>query len=438
MAFNLNIQTYLAPIAGANPSGENLRYTAVYDQIKEAKRSDDLLDKGEWLTDLKSSDWRLTITLCSEALIHQSKDLQIAAWLTEALLHQHGFAGLTFGLQLLSSLVTGYWDTLYPEIENDDLDFRVGPFTYLNEKLPVAVHQVPICDPAHTKGFAYYSWEESRMVGADSGLDKEQKGRRQEMIEEGKISAEEFKAAVNMSSIGFYKALCDQLAGCREQLTALDEVVTQRFAADPPGFTQLFDSVSACLRVVEKIYAEKQKSEVAAMDDDDLSPSLEGEVPSGSFALDDVDSQAPGNSIYSQHHAISDISDDERGIWKKVAGKAGNGQLKNALDQLMAAAALAPSVRQKNRYLLLVAKLCLKAGRHDLAKPIVEQLYALIETLKLEQWEHPAWIADVIETLYRCLEQDSEGSSERATQLFQKLCTLNITKAATYRMSGIS
>ena len=66
-----------------------------------------------------------------------------------------------------------------------------------------------------------------------------------------------------------------------------------------------------------------------------------------------------------------------------------------------------------------------------------EQLYELIETLKLEKWEHPAWIAEVIDTLYRCLENDSDGPSERATQLFQKLCTLNITKAATFRLGSV-
>jgi type VI secretion system protein ImpA len=138
----------------------------------------------------------------------------------------------------------------------------------------------------------------------------------------------------------------------------------------------------------------------------------------------------------SKHNAISDISEEEKKTWLKVASRAGNGHLKGALDQLMAAAALAPSVRQKNRYLLLVAKLCVRAGRYDLAKPIAEQLYELIETLDLEKWEHPAWIAEVIETLYRCLDSDSNGQSERAVQLFQKLCTLNITKAATFRLGS--
>jgi type VI secretion system protein ImpA len=133
--------------------------------------------------------------------------------------------------------------------------------------------------------------------------------------------------------------------------------------------------------------------------------------------------------------AISDISGEEKRLWRQVSGKLSDGQLKSALDQLLAAASLAPSVREKNRNLLLVAKLCLKAGRPDLALPLVEGLHELIESLHLDQWEHPAWIAEVVETLYRCLKTDSqEEDSERTRQLFRKLCTLNITKAAAYRI----
>jgi type VI secretion system protein ImpA len=133
-------------------------------------------------------------------------------------------------------------------------------------------------------------------------------------------------------------------------------------------------------------------------------------------------------------HAISDMSVAEKNMWSSVTARLRKGDLRSALDQLLAAASLAPSVREKNRFLLLLAKLCLKANRPDLARPIVEKLYTMIETLNLEQWEHPAWIAEVIETLYRCLGRDDDSQSQRARELFEKLCILNITKAAVYRM----
>ena len=103
------------------------------------------------------------------------------------------------------------------------------------------------------------------------------------------------------------------------------------------------------------------------------------------------------------------------------------------MDQLLYPASLSPSIREKNRYLLLLAKLCLKAGRADLAGPLAEDLYSQVESMQLEKWEHPAWIAEVVETLYRCLAAEEETPNDRARGLFQKLCLLNVTKAAGYR-----
>lgn len=431
MALHLNIAPFLAPIPGPNPSGENLRYTEIYDQINEAKRADDQLDRGEWHTELKRSNWAMVIKICSGALTERSKDLQIAVWLTEALLHQHGFSGLRFGLELLSTLLADFWETLYPEIEDNDLDFRAGPLTYFNEKLPSVVYEVSICEPGATKGYNYYAWEQSRAIGG---------GHHQESsADEVKVSSEDFKSAVNMSSIGFYKDLYGQLTECHEKLEVLDEIVTQQFVRDAPGFSRVSDTVAECLRVVEKIYFEKKKSEVAETEDEDHQPGLHENFQQMSMGDNSHNNEATDSSkLFAKQHAISDISFEEKKMWNHVVKEADKGNLKNALDQLMAAAALAPSERQKNRYLLLVAKLCINAGRHDLALPIVEQLYQLIETLNLEQWEHPAWIAEIIEALYRCIENANGGSSDRSTQLFQKLCTLNITKAAKFRINSVS
>src|SRR5688572_4969146 len=88
----VDIDGVLKPIPGDNPSGTSLRYTGVYDAIQEARRSEDELPQGEWVRKTKSADWPRVIALASEALAVQSKDLQIAVWLIEALLKRHGFA----------------------------------------------------------------------------------------------------------------------------------------------------------------------------------------------------------------------------------------------------------------------------------------------------------------------------------------------------------
>ena len=64
----------------------------------------------------------------------KTKDLQLAGWLTEALLKQKGFGGLKDGLALCHGLVDKFWDTLYPELEDGDSNNHVeGPLGFINE-----------------------------------------------------------------------------------------------------------------------------------------------------------------------------------------------------------------------------------------------------------------------------------------------------------------
>jgi type VI secretion system protein ImpA len=438
----LNIEALLQPISPNRPSGEDLRYTEVYDRIKEARRADDHLELGEWQTNLKTSDWRQVATLCEEALAVRTKDLQMAVWLTEAWVRLHGYAGLAAGLDVTCRLLLEFWPTLYPPIEEDDLDYRIGPLTLLNTRLTDAVRQVPLCDPEHSKGYNYHQWEESRLVGLGQNLDKEQRKRREELIGEGKISGEDFAAAVNAGSLVYYQHLTRQLDDCRRAVQALDAVVTEKFTPNPLGFGQLLEAIEACGHIAGRILKDKCKSEIAPPEE--LATPPAANVPVVFTEPDEVRKESGNGNGNGQTaeppvihpYAICDTSPCEKGIWQHVAGKAEKGLLKEAMDQLLSAAALSPSIREKNRYLLLLAKLCLKANRADLASPIAEELYKLIETLQLDKWEHPAWIADVVDTLFRCLAAADQTDTERAKLLFQKLCMLDVTKAAAYRLGA--
>src|ERR1700722_7690566 len=94
----------LTPIAGDNPSGANLRYDPVYDQIKEARRQDDAGPQGDWQRERKVADYIKVVDLAGKCLAERSKDLQLAVWLTEAALNREKFSGLQQGLDLLRGL----------------------------------------------------------------------------------------------------------------------------------------------------------------------------------------------------------------------------------------------------------------------------------------------------------------------------------------------
>src|SRR6185436_5968861 len=94
----IDIDALLAPIPGENPAGENLQYSGLHDELREARRADDDLEQGDWKRDLKVADWRQVLSLSVEALNARTKDMHIAAWLSEALVKLHSLVGLRDGL----------------------------------------------------------------------------------------------------------------------------------------------------------------------------------------------------------------------------------------------------------------------------------------------------------------------------------------------------
>src|SRR5579864_9536806 len=150
----------LAPIAGTRPGGIELRYDPIYGKIKEARREDIDAPQGEWQHERKTADWPLVVKLAQDALKSKSKDLQLAAWLTEAQLRREGFAGLRAGVELLSGMLEQYWEHLYPEIEDGDAEMRAAPLEWVGSKLDVAVRLAPLDKDGH--GFSRYL--ESRTI----------------------------------------------------------------------------------------------------------------------------------------------------------------------------------------------------------------------------------------------------------------------------------
>jgi len=254
----VDLDALLAPIPGDNPAGEEVRYAGPYDSISEARRADDVLDQGDWVRETKSADWRAVTILATETLSTRSKDLQIAAWMTEALVKQFGFAGLRDGLQLLRELQERFWDSLYPVIEDGDLEFRAGPLEWLNDKLPVSIREIPVTRSRSGVEYAWRHWDESRTV---DNLGRQDVEAMRAALAEGKISGEQFDNAVAGTPRAHYEKLFADLSGCWEQYQRLDAVVDEKFGREAPGLLGLRDSIEGCRDLVERILKEKRQVE---------------------------------------------------------------------------------------------------------------------------------------------------------------------------------
>src|SRR5437867_1952448 len=98
----LDIAALTAPIAGDKPAGEALPF-AIREQLEEARKEDNPEDYSpddpRRPSVFKKADWPGIVKLATQTLTQESKDLTVAARLTEALVRLHGFAGLRDGLR---------------------------------------------------------------------------------------------------------------------------------------------------------------------------------------------------------------------------------------------------------------------------------------------------------------------------------------------------
>ena len=289
----LDLEVLLEPIPGENPSGESLQYQGLHDEIREARRADDDLNQGEWKRELKTADFDRVIELASEALRTRTKDLQVAAWLTEAVTVERGFAGCCDGLRLVCGLHEKYWDTMYPEIDEGDLEARANVLSFLDRQLADALKKVPL---TRSSGLncSYIQWEESRTFdvtdGPGAGGDGEVQGRLAELRvkaeEEGKTSGEEFRKAKGGTRRAFYEETHSILDETWEAFLKLDRQMDERFGRQTPGFGLTRKALEEIRPVVEKILKEKRvlepdPAEASLPDPGDPSPSPSPGVGTG-------------------------------------------------------------------------------------------------------------------------------------------------------------
>lgn len=251
----LNVDELLEPIPGENPSGVDLRYDPLYEKIKEARRQEDEVPQGDWAREIKVAEWPQVVKLATEILTTKSKDLQIAAWLTEASLKLEGFAGLRGGLQVIEGLLDKYWDTLWPEIEDGDCELRAAPLSWVGIKLDVPVKNVPLVRAGHD----FFKYTESQTeIGYEASCDGDSKklAARKAKIDEGKLAGEEWDKQFEATPKSFYKQLTADADATLKLIASLDQL-GDKFGDAAPSYGGLKKSIEEVQHVATSLLRAK-------------------------------------------------------------------------------------------------------------------------------------------------------------------------------------
>jgi type VI secretion system protein ImpA len=291
----LDLSALLTPIAGENPAGENLQYAGIYDEIREARRADDTLAKGDWEHEAKVSEWPKVLDLSTDVLKTKTKDLQIAVWLVEAVVELQGFGGLRDGLKLVRGLHEQFWDRLYPEIEEGgDLEGRANVLNAMDTRVEIPLKNVPLTNSGSGLDYSYIQWEEStkfdipdNFENLDSAAIERFNALKAEAEAAHITTSEAWRKAKDATRRAFYEETFAVLTDCWNEFQALDKVMDEKFGNQTPGLGSLKKTLESIRTLVEKLVKEKRVLEPDPTLDGQIgaTPSSDGEGTAGSGHL---------------------------------------------------------------------------------------------------------------------------------------------------------
>ena len=307
----IDLDALLQPVSEESPSGENLRYSGLYDEIVEARRSDDNLSQGEWQTELKVADYRKVVELAVPALTSKAKDLQVAAWLSESLIKNYGFAGLRDSLKLVSGLQDQYWDTLHPVIDEGDMEGRANAISWLDVQGANAIKTCPITGGP---GYSYNDWLTARSLETPANFDSLDPEKQQEFNNQkaqaeadGRVTGDLWKIAVGKTRRAQAESINHTIEECWEAFAELNRVIEEKYDRNQmPGLGALKRALDDVHGQVKKILERKRLEEP---DENDASEEWTSTEDDGAEVSETGGSSSMSGAVKSRADALRRLSE---------------------------------------------------------------------------------------------------------------------------------
>ena len=162
----IDFEALLAPIQGENRAGfdlremENRKYYEVRDDRKVeidnernsqrfAMMSPEDLEKELGLLQAdprRPVNWGSVVKKATSLVANTSKDLWVVAWLIEALVREHGMAGLRDGIRVCRELCEEYWESILPRPNEDEggVEWTLSQLNGLDDTLGKSIDRIPL------------------------------------------------------------------------------------------------------------------------------------------------------------------------------------------------------------------------------------------------------------------------------------------------------
>lgn len=255
-----HLSLFLKPISKEDPCGESLRYSELYDQIREARREeDDHLPQGVWKAEIKKADWDQVASLCQEILHHRTKDLQIAAWLTEAWLHLEGISGLMRGLELILGLTRNFWNNIHPQINKAGYELRIVPYEWINTRLSEECQYIFISGPSDRNAPPNRLLDFNEAQRLDLLTQKNSSQGVSQLAGSPQGSHHKVSLSIDKTPTAFYQYMDDCCALSLTLIAELEEELRFHLEGEAPTFYRLREKVEGLQRFANHVLHNRGK-----------------------------------------------------------------------------------------------------------------------------------------------------------------------------------
>lgn len=234
---------------GNGRCGADMIFSSEFDAIQDARRFDDpSLAQGDWVRKMKEADWPKAIRLCEDILLNQSKDLRVAAWLTEARGKVDGLAGMASGYRLLARLCETFWEDIHPLAEEGEMEQRVGPLDWLLNQTAQLIRQTPLTHSA--KGcFSLVDQESARSAARNLERNPELDA---EHSCGSPVSLDAFEAALRETPPHRFHEGLIAAGELHDAMSTLQSTLEGLLGQQAPSFGDAFDALDDVIRLFRR------------------------------------------------------------------------------------------------------------------------------------------------------------------------------------------
>lgn len=288
----LDLTGLLAPISPEQPTGTWLRtsddgkamWSAIKDGRQTARDAEQLLLRppAQDVAPTKSDDlpgkiekgWRTVLAQSEQALTGRTKDLQIAAWLSEAAYRFYGLEGLKDGLTLCRELCERYWEGLYPPV--DELDVEEGIHTTVTQLAGLAI---ALESPLNNMTITDSGRKIVDFLKAKHLETVEEPIRRKEMAE-GAATVEALAAEGSQTPPEVHAKRSELIEACLEETGKLKSILAEKCVVTKPNGEQvwLVPNLTPLTDLLERV----RDALTTVRGSAGTAPSAEGEAATGS------------------------------------------------------------------------------------------------------------------------------------------------------------